>query len=50
MNNNSSRFGKFLLVKFDRYYRLQGVSVAQYLLEKSRVVQHVCWPGWWLSG
>ncbi|EDQ90934.1 uncharacterized protein MONBRDRAFT_15767, partial [Monosiga brevicollis MX1] len=39
MNNNSSRFGKFLLIKFDTRHRLQGVSIAQYLLEKSRVVQ-----------
>ena len=38
MNNNSSRFGKFLELKFDRHLHIKGAQIAQYLLEKSRVV------------
>ena len=37
-NNNSSRFGKFTMMQFDKSFQLVGASVNQYLLEKSRVV------------
>ncbi|KAI1727459.1 myosin head (motor domain) domain-containing protein [Ditylenchus destructor] len=36
-NNNSSRFGKFVEVHFDRQYNVIGGYVSHYLLEKSRV-------------
>ena len=37
-NNNSSRFGKFMKVKFDSEGGLVGAYVIKYLLEKSRIV------------
>lgn len=38
-NNNSSRFGKYIEVKFDSHLgTITGGSVTQYLLEKSRIV------------
>lgn len=39
-NDNSSRFGKFLKLKFTsgEYSYLDGASVEPYLLEKSRVL------------
>jgi len=36
-NDNSSRFGKFLMLEFDQSAKIQGASLATYLLEKSRV-------------
>jgi hypothetical protein len=42
-NNNSSRFGKFLQIKFDAAGGLCGAQIRNYLLEKSRVVQQL--PG-----
>eukprot|EP00049_Salpingoeca_infusionum_P018830 m.358959 g.358959 ORF g.358959 m.358959 type:complete len:2697 (+) comp18357_c0_seq1:279-8369(+) len=39
MNDNSSRFGKFLTVSITPHFQVEGVTVAQYLLEKSRVVK-----------
>ena len=37
-NNNSSRFGKFFEVQFDKNNKVIGGIVTKYLLEKSRVV------------
>ena len=36
-NDNSSRFGKFLMLTFDQSAKIQGASMSTYLLEKSRV-------------
>ena len=37
-NNNSSRFGKFVTIRFDDNATLVGAEVQTFLLEKSRVV------------
>eukprot|EP00043_Microstomoeca_roanoka_P015730 m.157834 g.157834 ORF g.157834 m.157834 type:complete len:1018 (+) comp16320_c2_seq1:150-3203(+) len=37
MNNNSSRFGKYLELRFDRDGAVQGATLSHYLLEKSRI-------------
>ena len=37
-NNNSSRFGKFVTLRFDEKHKLVGAEVQTFLLEKSRVV------------
>ena len=38
MNNNSSRYGKFLMLQFDLSGKIMGASIKTYLLEKVRIV------------
>lgn len=38
-NDNSSRFGKFVELRFDVTGRICGAFIRTYLLERSRVVQ-----------
>ncbi|NXT91718.1 MYO5B protein, partial [Anhinga rufa] len=40
-NNNSSRFGKYIEIGFDRRRHITGANIRTYLLEKSRVVFQV---------
>ncbi|XP_076588859.1 unconventional myosin-Vc isoform X2 [Chaetodon auriga] len=37
-NDNSSRFGKYTEISFDKRYRITGANMRTYLLEKSRVI------------
>mmetsp|Transcript_17909 Transcript_17909/g.38715 ORF Transcript_17909/g.38715 Transcript_17909/m.38715 type:complete len:1701 (+) Transcript_17909:29-5131(+) len=41
-NDNSSRFGKFIELRFSDRGRLMGASIDVYLLEKARIIGHTC--------
>lgn len=45
-NDNSSRFGKYTEISFDKRFQIIGANMRTYLLEKSRVVFQVSTTTW----
>ena len=41
LNNNSSRFGKYIEIHFNKDNKITGASIRTYLLERSRVIFQV---------
>ncbi|KAL8218346.1 hypothetical protein R6Q57_021719 [Mikania cordata] len=48
-NNNSSHFGKFVEIQYDKHGRISGAAIRTYLLERSRVCQVVLGVIMWLQ-
>ena len=47
-NDNSSRFGKFIEIQFDKQGKLQSARISNYLLEKCRIVRRWLFTHWLL--